>query len=460
MLKGTTTIELTDILSGKKQVIKKHNMITNALGRLYQPTLGHLTNESTLRSYVPAHTTLLGGLLLFDAAIPANAEQIYAPAGPALTGCARYNTVNTGTGLVLGSYNTTESEYNETGKKMKFVYDFNTSQGNGTIASICLTSIEAGYGTYNSDMTYSTSVMKSCFTTPKWLTIGGKDMYAGISTGAYYHLFTIDPDLDICYYFTLTNATTISIQQRQAGLKNFSLFSNSLPIISTSADITLGTVIGSYRCWQFDRDDNALYIISADSSTIAANGTFVVTKIAFGSWAVTQYTMTNTTNTTLYSGSRFAIVHRGNVYLRSNASRYSAYKLELGNSANVSALSGTAANSIVPVFAVGGRVYWQYTSYSSGLYSRLYVSDEATNRLNFSGNSQLQYVYQSYNSYYTPSYVPVLNHEMLYYITCGSISNLGFHYLADYLATINNLTEPVVKTADKTMKITYTIEEQ
>jgi len=32
--------------------------------------------------------------------------------------------------------------------------------------------------------------------------------------------------------------------------------------------------------------------------------------------------------------------------------------------------------------------------------------------------------------------------------------------LADYLATINNLSEPVTKTADKTMKITYTIEEQ
>ena len=29
-----------------------------------------------------------------------------------------------------------------------------------------------------------------------------------------------------------------------------------------------------------------------------------------------------------------------------------------------------------------------------------------------------------------------------------------------YLATINNLSTSVIKTADKTMKITYTIEEQ
>jgi hypothetical protein len=56
--------------------------------------------------------------------------------------------------------------------------------------------------------------------------------------------------------------------------------------------------------------------------------------------------------------------------------------------------------------------------------------------------------------------VPVINDEMLYYVTCGSVSNVGFYYLANYLATINNLSEPVTKTADKTMKITYTIEEQ
>jgi len=30
----------------------------------------------------------------------------------------------------------------------------------------------------------------------------------------------------------------------------------------------------------------------------------------------------------------------------------------------------------------------------------------------------------------------------------------------NYLATINNLSEAVTKTADKTMKITYTIQEQ
>ena len=33
-------------------------------------------------------------------------------------------------------------------------------------------------------------------------------------------------------------------------------------------------------------------------------------------------------------------------------------------------------------------------------------------------------------------------------------------YLKNYLATISNLDKPVTKTADKTMKVTYTIQQE
>lgn len=458
MLKGTTTIELTDVKTGEKQTVTEHNMITNAMTNLFQPTFGHLTNEATLRGYIPAYKTLLGGIFLFNNSIPEDANCIYAPAGRSLTGCGRFETVNTSTGLVLGSYNVTESEYNSTQRKMKFVYDFNTSQGNGVIASVCLTNVDCGYGTYNSDMTYSVYAMKQCHTVPKDLLVGSKDMYSGVSTGSYYHLFTIDAENDIGYYFSLPTGNTLRIQTRQTGLRNFSLFSTSMPILDTLDDITLGTSIGAYRTYNFDRDDSSLYIISTDASTIASNATFVVTKVEFGTWTVTQYTMSNTTGTTLYSSSRFGIVHRGQVYMRNNSSYYRVYKLELGNAANVVRLDGSTSYAVTPVFAVGGRTYWQYDSYSSGEH-RVYVTDEVANELNFSGTAILTY-YSYSRSYYVPSYVPVLNHEMFYYLSVGSTATMGFYYLAAYLATINNLSEPVTKTADKTMKITYTIEEQ
>lgn len=49
---------------------------------------------------------------------------------------------------------------------------------------------------------------------------------------------------------------------------------------------------------------------------------------------------------------------------------------------------------------------------------------------------------------------------MFYYLTVGNSYNLGIYFMSHYLATINNLTEPVVKTSDKTMKVTYIIQEQ
>ena len=56
-------------------------------------------------------------------------------------------------------------------------------------------------------------------------------------------------------------------------------------------------------------------------------------------------------------------------------------------------------------------------------------------------------------------YVPVFGYPLTYYLTNGS-NNGCFAIRTDYLATINNLSSPVVKTADKTMKVIYTLQEQ
>ena len=53
------------------------------------------------------------------------------------------------------------------------------------------------------------------------------------------------------------------------------------------------------------------------------------------------------------------------------------------------------------------------------------------------------------------AYLPLKGYPMHYYCSNGYLIVLG-----NYLATINNLTEPVQKTADKTMKVTYIIQEE
>ena len=148
MLKGKMTIELTDVNTGEKETIEEENMVTNALSEIFRP-LGHLMNaDSIYNQFNSYYTKLLGGLLLFDNNIEEDPNQLYAPANANLVGCAVYNTQNNTTGKMRGGYNQTESEFNAKNRYMKFVYDFSTSQANGTISCVALTHQCAGYAVY------------------------------------------------------------------------------------------------------------------------------------------------------------------------------------------------------------------------------------------------------------------------------------------------------------------------
>lgn len=129
----------------------------------------------------------------------------------------------------------------------------------------------------------------------------------------------------------------------------------------------------------------------------------------------------------------------------------------LTNSANITKLSGTMGYACDPVYATAGRVYYQYIATESNLTARMYLTDRLLGKLEFSGNMCINHIYYDYR-YRNCSFMPIKNHTMLTYITYGSNSR-GFGYLANYLATINNLPEPITKTEDQFMEVTYTIEE-
>lgn len=138
--------------------------------------------------------------------------------------------------------------------------------------------------------------------------------------------------------------------------------------------------------------------------------------------------------------------------MKSYNSPYEIFKIEISNPANIVKMK---QNSNVPVngyprFAMNGRVY--YENYNSNY--QLHIANEATNELL---NPENGYIYNSSRNY---TYTPLLNEPMMYYLSCGNYTTAGFMMLTNYLATINNLSEPVTKTVDKTMKVTYIIQEQ
>ena len=70
-LKGKTTFELTDVNTGKVEVIEDSNMITNGLQEVLR-TYGYfgcdILNNDTMRNN-SLWVNLLGGLFLFDTAL-------------------------------------------------------------------------------------------------------------------------------------------------------------------------------------------------------------------------------------------------------------------------------------------------------------------------------------------------------------------------------------------------------
>ena len=140
-IKGQTIIELRDAKSGKLvQRTKDDNMLTKALEYFYAQ--GGLSNPTAFGASgirTDALTYLLGGVLCLDTALTESDTIVRVPAGVGMTANGAKGVLNTGNPPELGSWNENESGWMQDGS-YKTVYDWTTSQGNGTIACVCLAS--------------------------------------------------------------------------------------------------------------------------------------------------------------------------------------------------------------------------------------------------------------------------------------------------------------------------------
>ena len=467
MLKGKTIIELTDVKTGKKEIHKDENMVTNALKHLFEP-LGHYKDALDLfrsSNWLPYYEKLLGGILLFDGAIEEDREMLFAPASVNLTACGVYGKQNDGIGKCRGDFNVTESEVNLTDKYVKYVYDFTTSQGNGPIVSVCLTSNLGGYNGYGSeDAVFTNSGTSMSLTTNNSIInfMGGMSntAYRGrnCTTGVTQHLFTIDPENDVLYYLRFNSAKSVSVVKRKGYFKSVSVFNtpekegNLIEVIDLP-DFTTGLYRTNYPCYNYIEEEKCVYIYASSASSVSAGGTFNIIKINCENWSVTEYPMTNQCNEEIYVGAEYCYAYNGYFYARDNNRSYAVYKIKIGNSADVVKISIPQAGQsgyTYPGYAVNGRIYYDTYSHSYMTSSeRNLILNTEDEKITLSENRAV-YGYQCSSS---PGGVQVMGHkECIYWLGY-------FFYPSMYLATINNLDSPVTKTADKTMKVTYIIQE-
>lgn len=450
MIKGKTEIVLTDVYTGRSQKILEHNMMTNALNEIFKQE-GYMKDASIMydSTFQPPYQKVLGGILLFDKSIPENVSTYFAPAGTNLTACGVYGVKNSTADTLRGDFNSDESVVDTNAHSVKYVYDFATSKGNGTIASVCLTSACGGYSSYGAPA-YGGNGQSASF----FLNTGDRENMRGGDTG----IIAVDYTNDQVITFTPSTSgsyiNAITIKKRRAHMKTIPLIQSAKAtgtLISTKT-ISIDNIYYSSYSWNYDKTANAFYLVgSTSSSSISSGGTFRVIAISLDTLTAQTYNLANPLDETAY----MAYVYDGCVYI-TNGNRDKVCRIRLADDSDFTEISAVknAFYSLPLAFTLEGRIY--VPSYQSGTnmnYLPFTIIDTATNTVRATQSSTNYTVSES-----NKRFVPVIGNNIMALNSSDSTYN-RFCVPCNYLATINNLSAPVKKTEAQTMKVIYTITE-
>ena len=515
-IKGSATIELTNA-DGTKQIIKHDNMITNAVADMFRSYMGDMPLIHKLNFYDYTYAgTIFGGLLLFDDILNDDASD-YAIPSTKITGYAS-DTSYSGKDLSRGSRNIAESGLQEDGS-YKLVWDFGTSQGNGTIQSIALCPIAMGkIGASDAPVRseyVSYRLGEEAYVCGKYSEAKGAffDYYRLIDQNATVdgvNVNCLNPVAIVGEYIYAVDSRNIdyafSESERAYNLvKNggilklykFKYQFNSVSISATTGrakyvetiDVQIPTEIvnlaytsNNYN-WgvvgiHFNKRDNKLIVFPYSLKTaLAPNATLPYVEIdLLDNYKVTNYTMTNTTNQSLniygvgfgsYGGVRYGLYISNDHILMIGGT---------GADARMYVINRTDNAKVVKV-KIGGEDFVPYNL-------------NYRNALNFCpkiiNNNVVVVSFGAYEAY-EPYDMYIIDLTTGVAKKCNTVTNSdsgrviqilkpimtdgAIVYDSDayvgcapklnpfILTTKNNLDEPVVKTASQTMKITYTLTE-
>ena len=481
-MKGHTKIKLTNTKTGQVDVYESDNEFTSALDYIYKGTAsGHCYDPYSILSKT-GWTNFTGGLVAFDTTL--DTDCIFPPASATAVAYGAYNyTDDPGNGL-RGIYNTSSSDIglnsealddygngSSTRYSATYEYTFTEDEAIGTIASVCLTSTTnglVGYGgsTITSNTSESTGINLSS-NYPQYSGIGDMTM-VGTEAGDEV-IYLLDDENDTVNCVRIDSTSAITFIQRRAWLQSANLFrtmSSSTNTLMNEQSVDLETPIASAsRVWaNYDTDNNYIYIISSSSSssTASTSATISVHRFTYDTTAhtvdtssVQAWSFTNPTGDSLYASSGYHTLFAYDDTLYVSATSY-YYAIELGDSITSTAIepskSDLSMNTTNATFisASNGRIYVQGGGSSGSVGSAVISDNDGTYTL---GRRENEYLLDSASTLA----VPVLSNPC---ILMTNDSSYRFILHPCYLATVNNLEEPIEKTSEQTMTITYTITEE
>ena len=422
-LKGTTKIELTNVHTGQKEVVEHHNMITNVLSDMNKRIYGFNNINPFIYTYArqflgpddPFWKAMFQGIILFEDALSDNADEYIFPAGNNVTACGNVGRVKTSdmtdkTMSVLGNYNVDESVIKD--GMVKMVYDFPTSQGNGTISSVALCNHLLSRSLYNHDVNMSVvniDNVSTAYTTERFFmkNIALAGNYVS-KDGSNYTFTFYDDNVDGCVIKLSSRVGANNPLRRSVKTLTVDLGADSYSVCGNIPDKNI-IILNSGTSYKFVRlTDGNVYGRNAPSgydAVCAVDGYFICAK-----------KLDSTYNYSIFSDA-------GNE-IKANAFSYgSLLSCKNGLFSNRYALFSDGGLRILVDLVSGGATKF-YNGYSIG-----------------NNNEEI--------------FCNILHS----FSVTGAYFTYGFSTWQPWLTTKNNLDSPVTKTVDKMMKVTYTLTE-
>jgi hypothetical protein len=439
-------------------------MITNGIEdflNTYGIFANNLFDDSDFRD-TKAYNLLTSGLFLFDTALDEDVTNTFMPAGVKMVGNGAKDISNSGEVLELGSYNTAESGVQADGS-IKYVYDFSTQQANGSIRCACLTSNVGGYmgmggnnGYFNSDFLIEKWQPNSlnCIISMAGASLG-YILYPVYSENA---LYTANKN-NLVYasasaseHWSVTKK--IKIDKRKVAFNSYNLNDCSyLDTVTDSFEVSIPQDILTYMGNRTDyvsiRGDGTtgnIFVIFSTTSigTLNSGKSIWIMKID-KSMNVTSYNFTNNLSSYIRLEEMYMVFNGDYIWCQTSDKLYGIKYADCTQivETNVS-IDLSFKWSIAPnLIAIQGKAR------SSNVWNNWNIYDAVNNVMlatnGYVGNLGIM--------------IPFLDKKGVYLRCNYSSSKFYLRVIKDvrYLATINNLPEPVVKTASKTMKVTYTL---
>lgn len=498
-LKGTTRIELTNVKTGKTEVIEKDNLVTNAVpeiltlnpfGTMFRKADVAIAGESYgsfQERFLPLCPNLFGGILLYEDPLEEDPAKYFAGMDNKLVGYSS-NNVSPADDPKRGSMNQSESGPLEDGTGYRFVFDFATSQANGVISSLGLTSKMGGVGGHSS----SQDAYKNNAVSIERMPSGSQGSW-GHKTMRQNNIVSLDVEKGEAIYAYVSSYNQITIGRVKFPTNTLGLcfgydtwleqvpYSETIlytgqfaTVLEKNGQLFYGTLIdgGDGYIWGFQHEGNlqgnssgkatVLWVkINKEDFTFTEGTLTLDAQLSyFGTYST--FAETNSyrgyceNRTIIKDGVLYAIKYTSNEYM------YGVYAIPLENPANITLLkfdgntgwrykyqdTDSIGNTLVN--NIGGVVVYLHAHIMGGkLIGGSGASNYNTGRselgcLRGSGKPGIAFGPFIFGISTSESYWPLTD---IYIQSC-------------YLATINNLPTAVQKTADKTMKITYILREE